>query len=86
MQVMAVSNVSEMPEAGLFAYFAVYCLGVFGSAYNRFTIRENLDIKGNIIFDFLSLCCCDVCSSVQEYRHVMAVKHGDDKRPPWRIR
>ena len=86
MQMMAISNVSDDKNAGLLAIRLICRCGHFGAALNRHKIREELGIRGSLCTDLLFHCFCDTCAYVQEYRHVMSVKHGDDKRPPWQVR
>lgn len=86
MQVMSVNNVTDDKDAGLKAFCCLYWCAYFGAAYNRMTIRDKLDIKGNYCVDLLCYCFCGVCSNVQEYRHVMQEKHNDHKRPPWQAK
>lgn len=62
---------------GCVAYLCACCLGCYGSAFNRYKVREHFSIKGSYLLDCLIYTfCLGLCAVVQEYREAKEQKKG----------
>mmetsp|Transcript_7382 Transcript_7382/g.7242 ORF Transcript_7382/g.7242 Transcript_7382/m.7242 type:complete len:120 (-) Transcript_7382:42-401(-) len=72
-------------NACLIACLMSCCLGVYGATFNRYQVRNKLQLEGTVPMDFLCHCCCGCCSVVQEWQQVMDTKHGKAKINIWEV-